>query len=517
MVNNVIPAASITIRKGEGDQDHNIRKFISANVDKERIKDNIVFVNESLKEAYRTCFDDGIREYNLGKKPSRQKWGRMEHPADGYLQKLEQDIAKTTDKKKRDKLPKPFYEIIVQIGAMADYGIFTHPECALIAKEILIEYMYEFIKTNSRLHVFCAVLHLDEGVRNGINLGGTPHLHINYFPQAIGLKRGLPIRNSLTQALYQQGITSGNNKQDNNNNVWQRQQIDIIKKICDAHGVKTEVMGSEKRGNLTPDQCRFAITFVEQMLDRARQELDKSIKHHAFNKVIVDVKKLKEERTATDVLKKLYHDSLLEVKQIKEKLLKHYKDSELVLRTEMEKAIRNLNTARKRVEDIDRKRQGEALMAQAELKIKEAEIMVENAYKSALAEVYKDTECKINEAEYRGRQLGTMDMQNRVADAQSRAISAEKERDKALKEKEYFEKENSRLNTEIVVEREKAQRATERYINLINTVQNNFSKVSKTDKVRLNCQQYFKDSELYEIVKWSPEKEKNSRDNNLQY
>lgn len=420
----VNPATTITVRKGDGGQDHNIRKYIASNVDQDRVKDNIVFVNEPIVDAYRNNFDESIRHYNIGKKPSRQKWPDMEHPADGYLQKLQKDIAECADEKKRKKLPRPFYEVIIQIGNMEDYGVLTHPQRAQIAKEILTIYMSDFQKNNPRLYVFCAVLHMDEA---------TPHIHIDYFPVARNLPTGLPVRNALTQALAQQGIQSGNNKNDNNNSVWQVKQIDLLKELCEEHGIQTKIIGAEKRKNLTPDEYRILMAKNEQKLDRTREETNNSIKCTAFGKAFVDVEKIREERAITDVLREQYHEKLQEMALEKAELHAHYKDAEADLKAEAKTKIENLDIARQNIENVDRQMKANVLIAQAEQKMKEAESIARNAQKEAKAQVYKDMERKIKEAESRGRRLGKMDVQNEIAQLQSRAISAEKSRDNVKK------------------------------------------------------------------------------------
>ena len=493
MENNVIPAASITVRKGDGDQDHNIRKFIAHNVDKERIKDNVIFMNIPLQEAYRINFDEPIKAYNIGKKPSRQKWAEMEHPADGYLEKLEKDIAETADKKKRNKIPKPFYETIIQVGNMEDYGILSHPQRAQVAKEILTKYMNDFLKNNPRLYVFCAVLHMDEA---------TPHLHIDYIPIAKDLKQGLPVRNALTQALAQQGITSGNNWKDNNNSVWQVQQIDKIKVICSNHGIQTKVVGAEKRANLSPDEYRALMAVNEQKLARARKETDKSIKHSAFGKVIVDAEKLKDERAITDVLQEQYHHCVKDLQQKTEDLQNHYQDAEADLRTEADKELQALKEARILAENAERNRQGEALIARAEQMMEGAKSVAGTAYKDARAEVRKDTEKRIKEAESRGRRLGKMEMQNEIANLKSRTIAAEKSRDNAMKKNKEYENEICSLKANLVAVSAKAQVEAERYVNLITTVKNNFIDVPLNASVRVECQKFFEGTVLFDVVKW---------------
>ena len=69
-----------------------------------------------------------------------------------------------------------------------------------------------------------AVLHLDES---------TPHLHINYIP--VGhFTRGLEVRNAKNKAMEEMGF--GNDAKANDR--WRRSEWDILKNICNAHGIE---------------------------------------------------------------------------------------------------------------------------------------------------------------------------------------------------------------------------------------------------------------------------------------
>lgn len=73
-------------------------------------------------------------------------------------------------------------------------------------------------------YVFNAVLHLDES---------TPHLHINYIP--VGhFTRGLEVRNAKNKAMEEMGF--GNDAKANDR--WRRNEWDILKNICNAHGIE---------------------------------------------------------------------------------------------------------------------------------------------------------------------------------------------------------------------------------------------------------------------------------------
>ena len=84
--------------------------------------------------------------------------------------------------------------------------------------------MEGFQARNPNFYVFNAVLHLDES---------TPHLHINYIP--VGhFTRGLEVRNAKNKAMEKMGF--GNDAKANDR--WRRNEWDILKNICNAHGIE---------------------------------------------------------------------------------------------------------------------------------------------------------------------------------------------------------------------------------------------------------------------------------------
>ncbi|WP_377075827.1 plasmid recombination protein, partial [Ruminococcus bicirculans (ex Wegman et al. 2014)] len=86
------------------------------------------------------------------------------------------------------------------------------------------EYMEGFQARNPNFYVFNAVLHLDES---------TPHLHINYIP--VGhFTSGLEVRNAKNKAMEEMGF--GNDAKANDR--WRRSEWDILKNICNAHGIE---------------------------------------------------------------------------------------------------------------------------------------------------------------------------------------------------------------------------------------------------------------------------------------
>ena len=59
--------------QGKGSISHNNREFSSANVDRSRTKDNVIFVNESIADAYHKLFDSAVAEFNAKQKRSDRK------------------------------------------------------------------------------------------------------------------------------------------------------------------------------------------------------------------------------------------------------------------------------------------------------------------------------------------------------------------------------------------------------------------------------------------------------------
>lgn len=205
---------SISMCEGKGSLSHNNREFTAKNIDPSRTADNIVFVQQELGEAYHQLFDVAVEKYNARQKRKDRKIGDyFEHlfnrpPGKSYIVNANKQ--------------KCFYEHLVYIGTKKDSGIGT-PD-AEITKECLREYMEGFQERNPNFYVFNAVMHLDES---------TPHLHIDYIP--VGhFKNGLEVRNAKNKALEEMNF----GKDAKANNRWRLAEWDILKNICNAHGIE---------------------------------------------------------------------------------------------------------------------------------------------------------------------------------------------------------------------------------------------------------------------------------------
>lgn len=190
------------------------REFTAKNIDSSRTPNNIMFVQQDLSEAYHQLFDEAVESYNAKQKRKDRRIGDyFEHL---FNRPPSKSVITGTNKHKS------FYEHLVYIGTRKDSGVGT-PD-AEITTECLREYMEGFQQRNPNFYVFNAVLHLDES---------TPHFHINYIP--VGhFTRGLEVRNAKNKALEEMGF--GNDAKSNDR--WRRNEWDILKNICNAHGIE---------------------------------------------------------------------------------------------------------------------------------------------------------------------------------------------------------------------------------------------------------------------------------------
>ena len=205
---------TISIRIGRGSISHNNRKFVAKNVDQNRVNDNIVLCRENLNSVYDELFGAALAEYN-----AKQK--RKDRRIENYLDHIT-----------NGKQEKPFYELVFQIGNKDDTPCGT-PD-AETAANILQEYYTDFLKSNTHIKVFNAVIHLDEA---------TPHLHVDFVPFATSQSRGLSTRNSLNKAMEQQGFSAKTNF-ETPTKQWTDFEKQRLSEIMLKHGIEWEQLGT---------------------------------------------------------------------------------------------------------------------------------------------------------------------------------------------------------------------------------------------------------------------------------
>ncbi len=187
---------------------HNNRCFLAKNIDPKKSGKNIDYKLQSLEDAYQELFSAAIEEYNAAQKiPCRRIRDYLSHISEG-------------------KREEAFYEIVVQFG---DYKSAFDPRINL--PELLDEYMKGFQARNPNLHVFNAVMHLDEV---------SPHLHIDFVPfYTKGRQRGLRKGVSMRAALLEQGFTPKHSG-ENQLTRWEASERNEMEAILHRYGLNRE-------------------------------------------------------------------------------------------------------------------------------------------------------------------------------------------------------------------------------------------------------------------------------------
>ena len=202
---------------GKGSVNHNSRKFSAKNVDVERSKNNIAYINEDIRKVYHKLFDEALQKYNA-------KQTRSDRKIDDYYEKI-----------RTGKQEKLFHEVIFQVGNRDDTNAKTDE--GKLAAQILDEFMSGFQERNPNLRVFSAHLHMDEE---------TPHLHIDFVPFTTGSKRGLETRVSLKKALAAQGFTGGS-RNKTEWKQWVDSEKDVLAQIMAEHDVQWKKLGTKEK------------------------------------------------------------------------------------------------------------------------------------------------------------------------------------------------------------------------------------------------------------------------------
>lgn len=191
--------------------EHNNRKFIAKNINEKKSAENVTYVKQDVREAYQQLFGKALEEYN-------SKQNRRDRIISDYYQHIS-----------NSKREEAFYEAVVQFGDSK-----TAPcgsENGKIAQTMLDKYIRDFKDRNPNLHIFNAVLHMDEA---------SPHLHINFIPfYTEGRIKGLSKGVSMKAALDEQGFTAKNFK-ENRLVAWEESERAAMEKILNAHGFSRE-------------------------------------------------------------------------------------------------------------------------------------------------------------------------------------------------------------------------------------------------------------------------------------
>lgn len=190
---------------------HNNREFIAGNINQEKVADNVIYVKQNVRAAYQELFEQSLEEYNAKQK---QPCRRI------------QDYYKHISESKREEA---FYEIIVQFGDSKTAP--CESENGELTKKMLDEYIRNFRQRNPNLHIFNAVLHMDEA---------SPHLHIDFIPfYTQGRKNSLSKGVSMKAALIEQGLNPKSIR-ENQLVIWEENERAEMERILLKYGFTRE-------------------------------------------------------------------------------------------------------------------------------------------------------------------------------------------------------------------------------------------------------------------------------------
>lgn len=229
---------------------HNNREFITDNVDRSKIKDNIIIIQESIEDVYHELFDKALTEYNAKQKRS-----------DRIIRDYYEHI-------RHSRQERDFHEVIFQIGNMNDTPVGS--EIGKTTAEILKQFADEFQARNPQLRVFNAVIHMDEE---------TPHLHLDFIPFATGQKRGLSTRVSLTKALEQQGGFKAEGKMNTSCKLWIDTEKQRLSELTLARGIEWEQLGTHNEHLSVIDFKKQERSKEVARLENKLENMDKLIQH----------------------------------------------------------------------------------------------------------------------------------------------------------------------------------------------------------------------------------------------
>lgn len=235
---------------------HNTREFVSSNVDKSRIDDNIIIVNQTVQEAYEHVFGEAQRKYNAKQKRKDRKIEDYYKHLFGDVPESKQDEVQTNKNKQNS-----FYESIVQVGDKDSTGFATNPENARIAIECLLEYVESFQERNTNLYMFNAVIHLDEA---------TPHLHFDTIPFSDDYRKGMSRQLSIAKALEAMGYDKNCDNAIRDFTVNERK---VFREICERHGLEIEAEEKSRGVTFTPQQMRDGVAELYDELTATEKNL----------------------------------------------------------------------------------------------------------------------------------------------------------------------------------------------------------------------------------------------------
>lgn len=224
-------------RKPEDEED---LKDYGKHINWSKTADNEILVSKPIKQVYKEFFQSSVDEYNAKQKRSDRK-------IKNYFSKVKK--SKNLDTQK---------EFIVQVGKMGQQLDSDPEKNEKLQKQVLETYLDEFQKTYPQLHVYSAVIHVDEK---------SPHMHMAVVPEATGYKRGVSKQPSFSKAVGIKNIDDFRDFCEANRNLLKQ----AVEQTLGAD-IEREEVGTH--AYLPPQALRDAWAKADEMNRKAEETLD---------------------------------------------------------------------------------------------------------------------------------------------------------------------------------------------------------------------------------------------------
>lgn len=221
-------------------EDRKFLKDIGKHIHWDKTSQNEILVSKPIKEVYRDVFQKSVDEYN-----SKQR--RKDRRIKNFYSKMRKD--KSYDAQK---------EFIVQVGKKGQQLSDDPKKNDELQKAVLETYLKKFEDEYPQLHVYSAVVHVDEA---------SPHLHLAVVPEATGYKRGVAKKPSFSKAM---GITNQETFKafcEANRDLLQQSVREVL-----GVDVKREKVGTH--AYLPPQQYRELMAKADEKMQKAQDTLD---------------------------------------------------------------------------------------------------------------------------------------------------------------------------------------------------------------------------------------------------